>query len=326
MEQRGRGVIATATSPRLVFAGTSPFAVPILQGLFDAGYSIAAVVTQPDRPGGRGQTLQPPAVKTKAIELSLPVHQPTTLKNEDARRLFTDLAPDLLVVVAYGKLLPGWLLALPRFGAINLHGSLLPRYRGAAPIQWAMANGEVETGVCVMRLDEGLDTGPVYACEKTPIDPEETVQQLSERLAMLGNDLMKRTVASILAGTLEPVDQDHARATLAPILTKQDGVIDWNLPARTIYNRMRAFHPWPGSKTEFRGAICKVLKARVDGAAPEGSEPGTIVLNQRSLGVACGDGALLEVLELQLPNKKRQSGQDFINGLRVVPGERFVPA
>jgi methionyl-tRNA formyltransferase len=293
--------------------------------LFDGGYTITAVVTQPDRPGGRGQTLQPPAVKTKAIELSLPVHQPATLKNEDARRLFTDLAPDLLVVVAYGKLLPGWILELPQFGCINLHGSLLPRYRGAAPIQWAMANGEVETGVCVMRLDEGLDTGPVYACEKTPIDPDETVQQLSERLAMLGDDLMKRTVASILAGTLEPVPQDHARATLAPILTKQDGMIDWNLPARTIYNRMRAFQPWPGSKTEFRAAICKVLKARVDGAAPEGSEPGTIVLGQRSLGVVCGDGALLEVLEIQLPNKKPQSGQDFINGLRVVAGERFVP-
>jgi methionyl-tRNA formyltransferase len=256
--------------------------------------------------------------------LQIPVHQPPTLRHDDARRLFTGLAPDLLVVVAYGKLLPGWLLQLPRHGAINLHGSLLPRYRGAAPIQWAMANGEQETGVCVMRLDEGLDTGPVFACEKTPIDPDETVQQLSDRLAVLGNDLMKRTVADLLAGKIEPVAQDHARSTLAPILTKQDGVIDWSLPAGTIFNRMRAFHPWPGSRTAFRGVACKVLRARVDGQAPEGRAPGTIVLGQRSLGAACGDGVLLEILEIQLPNKKPQSGADFINGLRPAAGERFV--
>ena len=291
--------------------------------MFDAGYAIEAVITQPDRPGGRGQTLQPPPVKIKALELRIPVHQPATLKDDAARQLFAGLLPDLLVVVAYGKLLPPWLLALPKFGAINLHGSLLPRYRGAAPIQWAMANGEGETGVCAMLLDEGLDTGPVYACEKTPIDPDESVQQLSERLAILGNDLMKRTVAGIFAGTLSPTPQDHSRATLAPILTKQDGIIDWNLPVRSIYNRMRAFQPWPGSKTEFRGMVCKVLKARVGAAAPAAAEPGTIVLGQRALSVACGDGVLLEVLEIQLPNKKPQSGADFINGLRVQPGERF---
>lgn len=291
--------------------------------MFDAGHTVIAVITQPDRPGGRGQTLQPPPVKTKALALGIPVFQPPTLKNDEARLLFTGLAPDLLVVVAYGKLLPGWLLELPRHGAINLHGSLLPRYRGAAPIQWAMANGEPETGVCVMRLDAGLDTGPVYACEKTPIDTEESVQQLSERLASLGDELMRRTVAGILEGSVEPTAQDHAQATLAPILTKQDGIIDWTLPARTIYNRIRAFHPWPGSKTDFRGAVCKVLKARVGKQAPEGMDPGTIVLEPRSIAVACGDGALLELLEVQFPNKKPQSGQDFINGLRVVSGERF---
>jgi methionyl-tRNA formyltransferase len=262
-------------------------------------------------------------VKTKALDLQLPVHQPTTLKNDEARRLFAELAPDLLVVVAYGKLLPGWLLQLPEFGAINLHGSLLPRYRGAAPIQWAMANGEVETGVCVMRLDEGLDTGPVYACEKTAIDPDESVQQLSERLALLGNDLMRRIVARILARDIEPTPQDHARATLAPILTKQDGVIDWTLPAGTIYNRMRAFQPWPGSKTEFRGVVSKILKAGVRGVAPQDLETGTIVVESRSLAVVCGDRMLLEILEIQLPNKKPQSGADFINGMRITTGERF---
>ncbi len=307
-----------------MFAGTASFAVPILQGLVDEGYAVISVVTQPDRPVGRGQVLHAPPVKTRALELNLVVHQPPTLKSDDARRLFTEMAPDLLVVVAYGKLLPAWLLALPRFGAINLHGSLLPRYRGAAPIQWAMANGEHETGVCVMRLDEGLDTGPVYACEKTPIDPDETVQQLSERLAVLGNSLMKRTVARILAGAIEPRAQDPSRATVAPILSKQDGVIDWNLAARAIYNRTRAFYPWPGSRTEFRGVPCKILKARVAGPAPKDSQPGTIVPGHRTLSVACGDGILLELLEVQLPNKKAQTGWDFANGFRVVSGERFL--
>jgi methionyl-tRNA formyltransferase len=319
-----RGVVVTTAAPRrLVFAGTAPFAVPILQGLVDAGYSISGVVTQPDRPGGRGQTLQAPAVKLKALELQLSVHQPTTLKNDEARNLFAALSPDLLVVVAYGKLLPAWLLALPKHGAINLHGSLLPRYRGAAPIQWAMANGEAETGVCVMQLDAGLDTGPVFACEKTPIDPDETVQQLSERLSLLGNALTKRVVADIFGGTARAATQAHAQATLAPILTKEDGIVDWSRPARSIYNRMRAFHPWPGCKTEFRGLVCKILKARVGEAAPEAGTPGSLVLGHRSLSVICGDGILLELLELQPPNKKPQSGADFINGLRIVPGEKF---
>jgi methionyl-tRNA formyltransferase len=191
-------------------------------------------VTQPDKPAGRGQTVHPPPVKTRAIDLQLPVHQPATLKNEEARCLFEQLAADLLVVVAYGKLLPSWLLALPRYGAVNLHASLLPRYRGAAPIQWAMANGDAETGVCSMKLDEGLDTGPVYACEKTAIDPEETVQQLSERLAVLGCGLIRRTVEGILSGSLRAIPQDNEHATHAPILTKQDGDIDWTSPENDL--------------------------------------------------------------------------------------------
>jgi methionyl-tRNA formyltransferase len=282
---------------------------------------VSAVLTQPDSPSGRGQQSQYPPVKVKALELQLPVYQLETLKDQYARDVFAAHMPDLLVVVAYGRLLPPWLLAFPKFGAINLHGSLLPRYRGAAPIQWAMANGEAETGVCVMQLDEGLDTGPVFACEKTSIAAEESVQQLSERLASLGNDLMKRTVSGILAGTLQPTPQDHTQATLAPILTKEDGRIDWSRPARTIYNRLRAFQPWPGSKTTFRGMVCKILKGRVGGPSPEGVEPGMMVLAPRSLSVACGDGKLLEILEIQLPNKKPQTGADFVNGLRVVAGE-----
>jgi methionyl-tRNA formyltransferase len=313
-----------STPLRIVFAGTSSFAVPILEALVETPYSIVAVVTQPDKPAGRGQTLQAPPVKTKALELRLPVYQPTTLKNDEARDLFKRLAPDLLVVVAYGKLLPPWLLELPRFGAVNLHGSLLPRYRGAAPIQWAVANGDSETGVCTMRLDQGLDTGPVYACETTPIDPDESIQQLSSRLASLGQGLMKRTIAGIVDGTLQATPQDQARATLAPILTKQDGIIDWNLPAGSIHNRVRAFNPWPGTRTTFRGESCKILKSRVrEGMSRETC--GTIVTGlaaERFVGVVCGEG-MLEILELQLPNRKSQSGMDFLNGMRVQPGERF---
>jgi methionyl-tRNA formyltransferase len=309
-----------------VFAGTSSFAVPVLESLAHEPYVLTAVVTQPDKPAGRGQTLHAPPVKQKALELGLPIHQPTSLKSDEARTLFRGLAPDLLVVVAYGKLLPPWLLSLPRFGAVNLHGSLLPKYRGAAPIQWAVANGEAETGVCTMQLDEGLDTGPVYACEKTPIDSSESVQQLSSRLAAMGSALMIRTIAGILAGTLHPVPQDGSRASLAPILTKQDGVIDWTLAARSIHNRVRAFNPWPGTRTQFRGEVCKVLKTRVrqeHSAAPPGSlAAGTG--SERFLAVVCGDGGLLELQELQLPNRKAQSGVDFLNGFRVTSSERLA--
>ena len=319
------GEVATTNSPRLVFAGTSAFAVPVLQRLVEKPYFIAGVVTQPDKPAGRGQTLQPPPVKVKALELGLPVHQPATLKNDDARNLFATLAPDLLVVVAYGKLLPPWLLALPRYGAVNLHGSLLPKYRGAAPIQWAVANGDSETGVCTMRLDEGLDTGPVYACERTPIEPDETIQQLASRLATIGAELTVRTIDGIFAGTLQPVAQDHTRATLAPILSKQDGVLDWRLPARSLHSRVRAFNPWPGTRTQFRGEPCKILRTRLREEA-SGAPPGTLILapaGERFLAATCGDGALLEILELQLPNRKPQSGMDFVNGFRLTAGEKF---
>jgi methionyl-tRNA formyltransferase len=318
------GALATAAT-RVVFAGTSSFAVPILETVFKAGHSIVAVVTQPDKPAGRGRTLQSPPVKLKAQELGLAVHQPATLKSDEVRRLFEALAPELLVVVAYGRILPSWLLGLPRYGAVNLHGSLLPKYRGAAPIQWAMANGDPETGVCTMRLDEGLDTGPVYACEKTPIDPEESVQQLSDRLASMGCGLMERTLAGIVAGTLQPVPQDGERATLAPILTKEDGNIDWKLPAGAIHNRIRAFQPWPGTRSVFRGQICRIVRSRVKGPAA-GGEPGTLVTGsggERFLAAVCGDGNLLELLEVQLPNRKPQTGMDFVNGFRITSGEKM---
>jgi methionyl-tRNA formyltransferase len=313
-------------SLNIVFAGTSPFAVPALEALCAGGYRVTAVVTQPDRPKGRGQTLQPPPVKVAALARRLPIHQPVSLRNDEAPVLFEGLRPDLLVVVAYGKILPPWLLALPRHGALNLHGSLLPRYRGAAPIQWAMANGEKETGVCLMQVDEGLDTGPVFACVSTPIDPDESIAALSERLAALGADLLLRCLKGIVDGSLRAQAQDNTRASLAPMLTKQHGLIDWNLGARSIHDRVRAFQPWPGARAGFRGMPLRILRTRVVAAGSHSMPPGVIVLDPgppRSIGVVCGDGRVLELLEVQLPNRKPQSGLDFLNGLRVAEGEKL---
>jgi len=301
--------------------GTSAFAVPTLACLFEEGFTISGVVTQPDKPSGRGQAVQPPPVKKQAYELQLAIYQPPSLKDDSALSLFTALAPDLIVVVAYGKILPPWLLKMPRYGAVNLHGSLLPKYRGAAPIHWAVANGETETGVCTMQVEEGLDTGPVYLSEKTTIGPEENVPQLSERLAIMGTSLMVQTINGILAGTLQGMPQDHSKATTAPILRRTDGYIDWTAPAPRIHNRVRAFNPWPGAITRFRGSMCKVLQTRAVSA--HAGEPGTIAVDRRSLRVSCGGGTALEILQLQPENRKPVSGVDFANGARIQAGEKF---
>ena len=301
--------------------GTSAFAVPTLACLFEEGFTISGVITQPDKPSGRGQAVQPTPVKKKAYELQLAIYQPPSLKDESALSLFTALAPDLIVVVAYGKILPPWLLKMPRYGAVNLHGSLLPKYRGAAPIHWAVANGDTETGVCTMQVEEGLDTGPVYLYEKTTIGAEENVPQLSDRLAIMGTSLMVKTIDGILAGTLKPAAQDHSKATTAPILRRTDGYIDWNAPATKIHNRVRAFNPWPGALTRFRGSMCKILQTRPVSA--HAGEPGTIAVDRRSMHVSCGGSTALEILQLQPENRKPVSGVDFANGARIQPGEKF---
>jgi methionyl-tRNA formyltransferase len=303
--------------------GTSEFAVPTLQAVVDNGHPLRAVVTQTDKPAGRGQKLQFSPVKRKALELQLPVYQPATLKDENAQAVFRPLQPDLIIVVAYGKILPPWLIALPRFGVLNLHGSLLPKYRGAAPIQWAVANGEFETGVCTMQIDEGLDTGPVYLCERTPIDPDEGVQALSERLASIGAALTVRTIAGLLSGSLHPMPQDHTRATSAPPLRRENGYINWDKPARAIHDEIRAFNPWPGTITRFRQTVCKILKSKLGQTGPDADSAGEIIVGRHGLAVRCGDGALLEVLEIQAPNRKPLSGKDFANGMRIMPGEKF---
>jgi methionyl-tRNA formyltransferase len=303
--------------------GTSAFAVPTLQRLFEDGCTITGVITQPDKPSGRGQAIHLSPVKTKALELQLPVYQPPTIKDDTARSLFEALAPEIIVVVAYGKIIPDWLIQFPKYGAVNLHGSLLPKYRGAAPLHWAIANGETTTGVCTMQIDKGLDTGPVLLCDQTPIGPEEHVETLSTRLALMGSDLMARTLTGIVSGDLKPQPQDDAAATTAPILTRQHGFIDWRRPASAIHNQIRAFSRQPGALTRFRGTTCKILESRIGGAAEAGSEAATILASRRSLGVCCGDSAILELITVQVQNRKPVSGFEFANGARIQPGEKF---
>jgi len=306
----------------IVYMGTAAFAVPTLVRLFEEGFAFTGVVTQPDKPSGRGQAMQAPPVKRKAHELHLPIYQPVTLKDDHARSLFKAMEPELIVVVAYGKILPPWLLKLPALGAVNLHASLLPKYRGAAPIQWAVANGETETGVCTMRVEEGLDTGPIYLCKATKIEPDETVPELTERLAIHGASLMVQTIRRLLSGTLEPTPQDASCATLAPILKKHHGFIDWRDSASKIHNQVRAFNPWPGAVTRFRDTTCKLLKTVVREARDQ-AEPGTILLTKEAFRVICGAGTL-EIIQLQPENRKSVLALDFANGARIQPGEKFV--
>jgi methionyl-tRNA formyltransferase len=308
----------------IVYMGTSAFAVPTLQRLCDAGFTITAAFTQPDKPSGRGQAVHAPPVKQKACELQIPVHQPASLKEEQLRSTLEPMQPDIIVVVAYGKILPVWLLRFPPLGAVNLHGSLLPKYRGAAPIHWAVANGDAKTGVCTMQVDERMDTGPVYLCEEIAIDQNETAPHLSDRLAAIGKELMVRTIQGVVAGTLVAQPQDNDQATYAPILKKSHGFIDWNDSAEKIRNRVRAFNPWPGTVTRFRGKACKILHTKV-GETFIPAEPGTIHAARQVLSVTCGDGSVLEILELQPENRKPMSAGDFANGAHIRPGEKFEP-
>jgi methionyl-tRNA formyltransferase len=304
--------------------GSATFAVPTLNGLFESGCSITGVITQPDKPTGRGQTIQGPPIKKRAYDLHLPIYQPHSLKTEEAQTLVHSLAPELIVVVAYGKILPSWLLQFPKYGCINLHGSLLPKYRGAAPVHWAVANGETKTGVCTMLLDEGLDTGPVYLSEETAIGPDEAVPALYDRLATMGAPLVIETIKGIVAGTLALSKQNDAEATFAPILKKEDGFLDWSWPAAKIHNRVRAFNPWPGTVTSFREMTCKILKTAMDGGSHKGL-PGTVLDSKGRLVVLSGDGTPVEILSIQPESRKAVSGADFANGARVKIGEEFRP-
>jgi len=247
----------------LIFCGTPLFAVPTLETLVDAGFRVHLVVTQPDRPKGRGLGVVASPIKQSALKLSLPVIQPDRIKtNQEFHAQLAALKPDAIIVVGYGRIIPQWMLDLPRLGNINLHASLLPKYRGAAPIQWAIAQGKTVTGVTTMRIDTGLDTGDILMQQQLPIAPDDTAETVAPRLAAIGADLMVETLRGLQVGSIHPRPQDSSQATLAPILKKEGGLIDFSRPATEIFNRMRGFQPWPGAHTKFRGKSLQILKAQ----------------------------------------------------------------
>ena len=304
----------------VVFCGTPQFAVPTLEKLFES-FNVQLVVTQPDRPKGRGLELVASPVKTAAVALGLPIYQPEKIKqNEELRTKLLQIAPAAIIVVGYGRIIPPWMLELPKYGNINLHASLLPKYRGAAPIQWAIANGETVTGVTTMRIDEGLDTGDILLQQELAISPEDTSETLAPRLAALGAELMIETLRGLEGGTIHPEPQNDAQATLAPVLKKEDGRIDFHRSANEIYNRLRGFQPWPGAFTTFRGKNLNVTAARpASMLAPHAQ----VLVNDGRFFVGCGESTALELLEVQAEGKKRISAGDFVHGYRPQASERL---
>jgi methionyl-tRNA formyltransferase len=311
---------------RIVFFGTPDFAVPTLAALVDAGRRPVRVVTQPARPVGRGyrrDRLQDPPVAAWARERGLPVTQPEKVRDPAFLAGMKDLAPDVAVVVAFGQIFPRDLLALPRLGCVNLHASLLPRWRGAAPIQAAIAAGDERTGVTTMLMEAGLDTGPMLLREETEIGPEETAGELSQRLAGMGGRLLVRTLERLERGDLAPRPQDPEAATYAPRLTREDGRVDWTRPARGIAARLRAFTPWPGQSAMLNGEPVKLVRVEVLQETTE-AIPGTFLgMRDGRLAVACGEGSVLGIAELQRPGRKPLKGSDFANGERLRSGEPF---
>jgi methionyl-tRNA formyltransferase len=309
------------SSLNLVFCGTPAFAVPTLEALVTAGLAVRLVVTQPDRPKGRGLEMVSSPVKQTGRRLQLPIAQPETIKkNEDFRAQLVALNPDAIVIVGYGRIVPHWMLDLPPLGNINLHASLLPKYRGAAPIQWAIARGETITGVTTMKIDAGLDTGDILLQQELPIASADTAETLSPKLAVMGAQLTVATLRGLEDGDIHPEKQDHARASLAPILKKEDGLIDFSRTAKEITDRLRGFQPWPGAYSKFRGKNLQVCKAAPIDRTVVTSE---LVLEGERLLVGCGADTALELIEIQLEGKKRTSAADFIRGYRPQQGERL---
>jgi len=303
---------------RLVFLGTPAFAVPTLERAVAAGHQVLEVVTQPDRPRGRGQKDAPPPVKQAAERLGLAVYQPERVRRPEAVERLRMLAPDAMVVVGYGQIIPQSVIDIAPLGILNVHASLLPKYRGAGPIQWAVVNGETHTGVTIMRIDAGLDTGDMLLKRETAIGPDENAVELGRRLAGMGADLLVEALDGLAAGTIVPEKQDASQATYAPMLKKEDGRIDWSQPAAAIHNRVRGLQPWPGAYTGLRGHTLHIWRARPAEIA-SGSPPGALA-GVKPLVVACGTGGL-ELLELQLEGRKRLPAAEFANGQRLRENE-----
>lgn len=303
----------------MAFAGTGRFGLPSLFALAGRGW-VAAVITQPDRPAGRGLKPKASPVKEAAEDLKLPLLQPHSINSSETLNELRKLRPDLLVVAAFGQLLRREVLSLPALGCVNVHASLLPKYRGAAPIPWAILHGERETGVTTFLMDEGMDTGPILLQRRVEIGEEETAGELEERLGELGAEIILDTVEGLVHGSLQPIPQPEG--TLAPKLQKGDGHIDWSWPAERVHNWIRGMNPWPGAYTSFRKKFLKLHRSRRTALPNPGLEPGTILPARGRLLVAAGEG-ILELLEIQPAGKKRMSGRDFWNGYCPKPGERF---
>jgi methionyl-tRNA formyltransferase len=307
---------------RLIFLGTPAFAVPTLEAILDAGHEVAAVYTQPDRPKGRGQQLAASPVKECALRRGLePVHQPERIRRPEVVEQLRALAPEVMVVVGYGQIIPQSIIDIAALGIINVHASLLPKYRGAGPIQWAIANGETVTGVTTMRINAGLDTGDMLLKAETAIGEQENALELGARLAATGASLLVETLVGLQAGVITPQPQNDADASLAPILKREDGLIDWNRPAAEIHNRARGFLPWPGAWTQFRGARFNIWNCRVSGVETPAA-PGTMFTSGKSLYAACGTGAL-ELLEVQVEGRQRTPAGAFLNGVRLTGEEKL---
>jgi methionyl-tRNA formyltransferase len=313
----------------LVFCGTPRFAVPTFEKLVEAGHSVPLVVTQPDRPRGRGMEVAVSPVKDAAIHLGIAVVQPTTIKNNaEFRDQLAAIRPDAIIVVGYGRIIPQWMIDLPRLGNLNLHASLLPKYRGAAPIQWAIANGESVTGVTTMRIDAGLDTGNILMQREISIDLKDTAETLGPKLASIGADLMVETLRGLDSGQVRPTPQEHSQATLAPILKKEDGRMDFARSAKDLFNRLRGFQPWPGAFTIFKGKTLQVHGAQPVQRAGA-LTPGELAVEGTRLFVGCGKNkgkdadSALELIEIQLEGKRRMTTQEFINGYRPQSGDHL---
>ncbi len=299
---------------RVVFLGTPAFAVPTLEAVANA-HQVILVVTQPDRPKGRGQEVTASPIKQAATRLGLPLYQPERIRRPEAQERLASLKPEIMVVVGYGQIIPQSVIDIPPRGIVNVHASLLPKYRGAAPIQWAIVNGEKITGVTTMQINAGLDTGDILLARETPIDDDETAVELGARLARMGAELLVETLDGLSRAAIAPRKQDDAQASLAPILKKEDGAIRWTEPAAAIHNRARGLLPWPGGHTRFRGQLLHIWRART--AHDRTALPSGQVIAGPGFRVACGDGTVLELIEVQLEGRKRMTAEAFANGQRL---------
>ena len=305
---------------KVLFMGTPEFAVPCLKALGDAGHTLCGVVTQPDKPQGRGNKLTPPPVKVMAQEMGARVFQPETLKDFAFKGTLDELNPDLIVVVAYGKILPEYILNFPKYGCINMHASILPKYRGAGPIQWSVINGEKVTGITSMLMEKGLDTGDMLLKAETPIGDDETSGELHDRLMHIGADLLIETINGIENGSIVPEKQNDEESCYAPMLTKDLAKIDWTRSSDVIYNLIRGMNPWPVAHTLYMGEMLKVYQAKKGGTA-KGKSGEILSATKDGIDVLCGDGKIITLMEIQFKGQRRMSVRDYLNGHEIITGE-----